>query len=109
MIILQEVVHLSGLFNLISLSQIKDKDIKVEPVNYYGLNLNNRHGKWIATAPQVDGLIFLDRVPEWESTEYTDIYDSCLLALRTTGHASRHDAEQRMLWHTLVERPWRSR
>ena len=43
MIILQEVVHLPGLFNLILLSQIMDKDVKVEPVNHYSLNLYNRH------------------------------------------------------------------
>jgi hypothetical protein len=96
-IILQEVVHLTGLFNLLSQSQIVDKDVKVEPVNHYGLNLYNRHGKLIATAPQVDGLFVLDRAPE--STEYTDIHDSCLLAHKTTGHASRHDVEKRMLWH----------
>jgi hypothetical protein len=96
-IILQEVVHLSGSFNLISQSQIMHKDVKVELVNHYGLNLYNRHGKLIATAPQVDGLFVLDRAPEF--TEYTDIDDSCLLALKTTGHASRHNAENRMLWH----------
>jgi hypothetical protein len=61
-IILQEVVHLPGSLNLISQSQIMDKDVKVELVNHYGLNLYNRHGKLIATAPQVDGLFFLDRV-----------------------------------------------
>jgi len=102
MIILQEVVHLPGSFNLISQSQIMDKDVKVEPVNHYGLNLYNRRGKLIATPPQVDGLFVLDRVLDRapESTEYTDIdNDSCLLALKTTGHASRHDAEKRMLWH----------
>jgi hypothetical protein len=101
-IILQEVVHLPGSFNLISQSQIMDKDVKVEPVNHYGLNLYNRHGKLIATAPQLDGLFVLDRVLDRApgSTEYTDIdNDSCLLALKTTGHASRHDAEKRMLWH----------
>jgi len=59
-IILQEVVHLPGSFNLISQSQIMDKDVKVEPVNHYSLNLYNRHGKLIATAPQVDGLFILD-------------------------------------------------
>jgi hypothetical protein len=74
-----------------------DKDGKVEPVNHYGLNLYNRLAKLIPTAPQVDGLFVLDRAPE--STEYTDIDVSCLLALKTTGHASRHDAEKRMLWH----------
>ena len=74
-----------------------DKDIKVETVNHYGLNLNNRHGKMIAAAPQVDGLFVLDRA--LDSTKYTDIDDSYLLALETTGHASRHDAEKRMLWH----------
>jgi hypothetical protein len=74
-----------------------DKDVKVEPVNHYALNLYNRHGKLIATAPQVDGLFVLDRAPE--STEFTDINDSCLLALKTTGHASPHDAEKRMIWH----------
>jgi hypothetical protein len=62
MIILQEVVYLLWSFNLISKSQIIDKDVKVEPVNHYGLNLYNHHGKFIATAPQVDGLFILDRV-----------------------------------------------
>ena len=50
-IIVQEVVHLPGSFNLISQSQIIDKDVKVEPVNHYSLNLYNCHGKLIATAP----------------------------------------------------------
>ena len=48
-----------------------EKDFKVEPVNHYGLNLYNCHGKLIATAPQLDGLFvldgILDRAPE--STE----------------------------------------
>jgi hypothetical protein len=39
MIILQEVVHFLGSFNLIAQSQIMDKDVKVELVNHYGLNL----------------------------------------------------------------------
>ena len=72
-----------------------DKEVKVEPVNHYGLNLYNRDGKLVATAPQVDGLFVLDGAPEW--TEYTDIGESCLLALKTTGHASRHNPEKRML------------
>jgi hypothetical protein len=55
MIILQQVVHLPGSFNLNSQCQIMDKDVKVKPVNHYGLNLHNRHGKLIATAPQVEG------------------------------------------------------
>jgi hypothetical protein len=62
MIILKEVVHLTGWLNLISQSQIMDKNIKVEPVNHYRLNLYNRHGKLIATAPQVNGPFVLDRV-----------------------------------------------
>jgi hypothetical protein len=73
-----------------------DKDVKVETVNHYGLNLYNRYGNLIATAPQGDGLFILDRVLDCtaESTEYTDIgNDSCLLALKMTGNASRHDAE----------------
>jgi len=102
-IILQEVVHLPGLFSLISQSQIMDKDVKVEPVNHYGLNIYNSDVKLIATAPQLDGLFVLDRVLDRapESTEYTiiDNNTSCLLVLKTTGHASRHDAEKRMLWH----------
>jgi hypothetical protein len=95
------VVHLSGLFNLISQSQIMDKDTKFEPVNHYGLNIDNRHGKRIATAPQVDGLFVVDQVLDRapELTKYTDIDDSCLLALKMTAHASRHDAKKRMLWH----------
>jgi hypothetical protein len=94
-IILQEVLHLPGSFNLISQVQIMDKDVKVEPVNHNGLNLYNHHGKLIATAPQVDGLFVLDLDLDRaaESTEYADIDNSCLLALKTTGHASRHDAE----------------
>jgi len=100
-IIPQEVVHLLGSFNLISESQIMDKDVKVELVNHYSLNLYNRHGKLIVTAPQVDGLFVLDRSLDQapESTGYTDIDNSCLLALNSTGHASWHDAEKRMLWH----------
>jgi hypothetical protein len=95
MIILQEVVHLPGSFNIISQCQIMDKDVNVEQVNHYSLNLYNHHRKLIVTAPQVDGLFLLDRVLDRasQSTEYTDIDDSCLLALKTTGHASRHDAE----------------
>ena len=54
-IIVHQLVHLPGSFNLISQSQIMDKDVKVERVNNCGLNLYNRHGKLIATAPQVDG------------------------------------------------------
>jgi transposase InsO family protein len=98
-IILQEVVHLQGSFNLISQFQIMDKDVKVELVNHCSLNLHNCHGKLIATAPQVNGRFVLDRVLERESTEYIDIEDSCLLALTMTGHASQHDAEKRTLWH----------
>ena len=59
-IILKDLVHLPGLFNLISQAQIMYKDVKVEPVNHYGLNLYNRHRKLIATAPKVDGLFVLD-------------------------------------------------
>jgi hypothetical protein len=59
-IIPQEVVNLPGSFNLISPSQIMDKDVKVEPLNHYSLNLYNRHGKLIATAHQVDGLFIRD-------------------------------------------------
>jgi hypothetical protein len=55
----------------------------------------------ITTEPQVDGVFvldrFLDRAPG--STKYTAIDDSCLLALKTPGHSSRHDPETRMLWH----------
>jgi hypothetical protein len=98
-IILQEVLQLPGLFNLISQSPIMDKDIKVEPVNHYGHNLYNRHSKLIGTAHQIDGLFVqdhvLDRAPEL--TEHMDIIDSCQLALETTGRASGHDAEKRML------------
>jgi hypothetical protein len=78
-------------------------DVTVEPVTQYGLNLYNCHGKLIATALQVDGLLVLDgsmdRAPG--STEYinTDNNNSCLLALMMTGHASQHDAKKWMLWH----------
>jgi len=103
-IIPQDVVQLPGSFNLISQSQIMDEDVKVELVNHYGLNLDNRHGKLIATAPQVNGLFVLDRVLDraLEATEYTDIDVSCLLELKTTAHASRHDPEKRSLRHRLL-------
>jgi hypothetical protein len=97
MIILQEGMPLPGSFNLISQSYIMDKNVKVEPVNHYGLNLYHRHDKSIATGPQVDGRFVLDRSPA--PTESTDIDDSFLLALKTTAHASRHNAKKRMLWH----------
>jgi hypothetical protein len=74
-----------------------DKDVKVDPVNHNGLNLYNRHDKSIATGPQVDGLFVLDQAPA--PTESTDIDDSFLLALKTTAHASRHNAKKRMLWY----------
>jgi len=96
-IILQEVVHLLGTFNLISQSQVMDKDVKVEPVNHYGLNLHNHHPKLIATAPQLNRVFILDRAPV--STEYTDIDDRCLLAIKMAGLTSRHDAEKWVLWH----------
>jgi hypothetical protein len=70
-----------------------DKDVKVEPVNHYSVNVYNRHCMLIATAPQVGGLFVLDGVRDQESTQYTDVDDSCLLSLKTTVHASRHDAE----------------
>jgi hypothetical protein len=59
-IILQELVHLPGSNNLISQSQIMDTDIKVEPVDHYGLNLYNLHGKLITTASEVNRLFVLD-------------------------------------------------
>jgi hypothetical protein len=37
--ILQEAVHLSESFNPITLAQIMDKDVEVNLVNYYCLNL----------------------------------------------------------------------
>jgi hypothetical protein len=91
-IIFQEVMHLPRSFNLITQSQITNKNVKVELVNHYSLNLYNRCGKLIATAPQINGLFVPDQAPE--STEYTDIDDSCLLALKTTGHSSWHYAEK---------------
>jgi len=103
-IILQEVVHLPGSFNPILQSQIMDKDVKVEPVNHYGLNLCNRHGKVISNTPQVDGLFVLHQVLDWESTKYSDIAGSRLLALKETGHESQHNAEKRMLWNRRVAR-----
>jgi hypothetical protein len=95
------VVHLPGSLNFISQSLIMDKDVKVKLVNHYGLNLYNGYGKLIATAPPIDVQFLrdfmLDRDPGL--SEYTDLDDSCLLALTMTGHASRDDAEKRMLWH----------
>jgi hypothetical protein len=100
-IIVQEVVHLPRSVNLILQSQIVDKDVKVELVNDYSLNLYNQHGKLIATAPQFDGLDVLDCILDRAlgSPEYTEIDGSCLLALKTTRHASRHNAEKLMVWH----------
>jgi len=96
-IILQEMVHLPGLFILLSQFHIMDKDVKLELVNHYILNLYNWFAKSIATAPQVDGILILN----WAlgSTEYTDIEHSCLQALKMTGHASQYNAEKRMWWH----------
>jgi hypothetical protein len=34
-----------------------DKDVKVEPVSHYGLNLYIHHAKLMAAAPQLDGLL----------------------------------------------------
>jgi len=88
MIILQEVVYLPGLFYLISQSQVIGKDLKVEPVNYYSLNLGNRHGKSIATAPLVEGSVSnwsrlgqqkqVGSVPDWFKNP-----SRCLLAGQT--------------------------
>jgi len=96
-IILQDVVHLPVSFDLILQSQIMDRDVKVEPVNLYCLNLYNRHGKLISTAPQVNELFILEQVPEL--TQYSHSDNSCLLAYTTTAHASRQAAEKRMVWH----------
>jgi hypothetical protein len=76
-------------------------DVKVEPVNHICRNHFDHHGMLITTAPQVDGLFMLDRVLDLapESTKHTHIDDSCLLGLKTTGYAPRHDAENRMLCH----------
>jgi hypothetical protein len=100
MIILQEAVHLPESFNFISQSQIMDKDVKVEPVTHYSLNLYNCHCKLIATAPQVDVRFVWNCILEraQESTKYTHIDDNSLLALKTTGHECWHDAEKRILW-----------
>jgi hypothetical protein len=93
-IAVQEVVHLLRSFNRIAQSQIMHNDVQLEVVNHYGLNLYNHHGKLIGTAPQGDGIFVLDRVQV--STEYSDIDNSCLLALKITGQASRHNTEKRM-------------
>jgi hypothetical protein len=82
--------------------QIKDKDVKVNPVNHYSLNLYNGHDKMFATTPQGDAHIFLDRLMDQKSTEYTDIDYSCFLPLMTNGHASPHEPRKRMLWHCLL-------
>jgi hypothetical protein len=79
-----------------------DTDVEVEPVNHYGLNLNNRNCKLIATAPQIDGLFVLDRVLDLELNEYPDIDDRCLLALETSGHASWNDEQKRILWYRCL-------
>jgi len=51
--------------------------------------------KLSATAPQVNGLFVLNRAQE--STEYTNIDASFLLALNMTGYTSQHNVEKRML------------
>jgi hypothetical protein len=57
----------------------------------------------IATAPQVDGHWALNQVRHRTpvSIQYTDIdnNNTSQLALKTTGHASRRNAEKRMSWH----------
>jgi hypothetical protein len=80
-----------------------DKNIKVKPVNQYGVNHYNHNGKLTATARQVNWFFMLARVLDQESAEYTDIDDSCLLALTMSGHASWHNAEKRILWHCRLE------
>jgi len=109
------VLHLPGWFNLISQSQIFDKNVQVEPVNHYSHTLCNGHRKLIGTIPQVDGIIVLDHMLHWvpESTEYTVIVnDSWLLALATTGHTSWDYAESGYHgtdnWHTFDSKPWGS-
>jgi len=103
-IILQEVVHLPGSFNLISQSQITDKDVKVVPVHHYGLNLYNRHAKLMATALQVDGLFVLDRVLDRapKSTKYPDIDNNSCLPPKYDDWASistrRREADVMALW-----------
>jgi hypothetical protein len=72
-----------------------EKDVKVEPVKHYGINLYHCYAKFISTAPQINGLCLLDRAAE--STEFTQIDESCLLAVKTTGYVSRQDGEKQML------------
>jgi len=101
-IILQEVVHLLLSFNLMSQSQIINKDVKVEPVNHSGPNLYTRHDKLIATIPHIDGHFLRDHGLHRaaELTKFTDIgKDSRMLALKMTRHASRYNAEMLMLQH----------
>jgi hypothetical protein len=103
-------MHQPGSFNLISQSTIMDKDVRVESVNHYGLNLYNRHGKLIATAPQVGGLFVLDRVMDSEESKTVTVdiagaavaevaTESCMVALKTIGHPTKSAAARRILWH----------
>ena len=112
-IVLQHVLHQPGSFNLISQSTIMDKDVRVELVNHYGLNLYNQHGKLIATAPQVGGLFVLDHVMELKESMTVTVEiagvaaaavaevatESCMVALKTIGHLTQLAAAGHILWH----------
>jgi hypothetical protein len=58
----------------------------------------------ISTAPLVDGLFILDCDLEraLELIEFTDIGSNCLLALMTTGYASRQDSVNQLLLHRCL-------
>lgn len=111
-IVLQNVLHQPGSFNLISQSTLMDKDVCIETINHYGLNIYNPHGKLIATAPQIGGLFVLDRDMESEEPKAAladggDVVgslarmdsESCLVALKTTGQPSKELVARRILWH----------
>ena len=104
-IILQDAIHLPGTFNLISQSVLMDKDVKVESINHYGLNLYSPNGKLIATAPQIGGLFVLDlelgnsQPPRDAGVvgTYEDV--AGIVALRAVGHGSSAEASRLILWH----------
>ena len=107
-IVLQGVIHLPGTFNLISQSVLMDKDVRVESVNHYGLNLYGRDGKLVASAPQIGGLFVLDQVMT-DSTppvsmgigdSYHDV--AGIVALRAVGHGSMAEASKLILWHRCL-------
>lgn len=96
-IIPEEVVHVLGSFNVISLTQILEKDVKVKLFGHYVLNYNKRHVTLIATAPQVDGLFCLHFMSELiKCTNFNG--GSGLVGVNMAGYALWYNTEKQILW-----------